>query len=279
VARSNLPSANFTYPQDVICHFAILKKYFTRGESEMKNRNETFVSDILNKTPQLAPLMQEIEGIEFHDESSKLGALIHHMFENAQSTNVSLNRVIIYTLFNCICKTIEAKQGFILLFNNDLFSSAFSLNRTIFELWAAACFVEKTVRDFYTSRNEAKLTKIANKLFAGTRYPTELPWDEPSTDKPVHINEMLAELKQCHPGAEDTYGFLCEYCHPNFLYNMEAYLASSQDVLWENPRFREKITMALEKQFSSLLQALRGIKACTRAILDMCLKEYGVDYP
>lgn len=245
----------------------------------MKKRNETFVSDVLNEAPQLAPLMQEIEEIEFHNESSKLGALIHHMFENAQPTNVSLNRVIIYTLYNCICKTIEAKQGFVLLFNNGLFSPAFAVNRTIFELWAAASFVEKTVRDFCTSRNEVELIKIANKLFAGTRYPTKLPWGEPSIDKPVHINEMLAELKRCLPGAEDIYCFLCEYCHPNFLYNMEAYLASSQEESWENPRFREKITVTLEKQFSSLLQALRGIKACTRAISDMCLEEYGVGYP
>jgi len=241
---------------------------------------KTFASDALNKMPQLAPIMQEIEEIEFRDESSKLNKLILHMFENTLSTNASLNRVIIYTFFNCICKTIEAKESFVLLFDKGLLSPAFSLNRSIFELWAATCFVEEAVRDFRASRNEAKFAKIASKLFAGARYPAELPWGEPSTDRPVHINEMLAVLEQRHPGIGDTYSFLCEYCHPNFLYNMEAYLAArGPEGLWENPRFLEKITTSLEKQLSSLVQALRGIKVGTRAISDMCLEEYGVNYP
>ncbi len=241
--------------------------------------NETFASDVFNKVPKLVPLMQQIEEIEFYDESSRLSKLILHMFENTESTNTSLNGVIIYTFFNCICKTIEAKRGFILLFNEGLLSPAFSLNRSIFELWAAACFVEKVVRDFGTSRDETKFARIAGKLFAGARYPAQLPWGEPSIEKPVHIREMLAELEQRQPGAGETYSFLCEYCHSNFLYNMEAYLASSQKTLWDNPLFAERVTAALQKQLSSLAQALYGIKACTAAISDMCLKEYGFSYP
>ena len=241
--------------------------------------NKTFASDIFKKAPQLVPLKQQIEEIEFYDEISRLSRLTLHMYENIESTNVSLNRVIEYTLFNCICKTIEAKRGFILLLNEGLLSPAFSLNRSIFELWAAACFVEKVVRDFGTSRDEAKFAKIANKLFAGARYPVQLPWGEPSTEKPVHIREMLAELEKHQTGTVETYSFLCEYCHPNFLYNMEAYLASSLETSWENPLFAERITVVLQKQLLSLAQALHGIKVSTAAISDMCLEEYGVSYP
>ncbi len=245
----------------------------------MRHKNETFTSDIIMKVPQLVPIMQDIEQTEFLDERSKLGKLILHMFENTESTNVHLNRVIDYTLFNCICKTMEAKRGFILLFNEGILSPAFSLNRSIFELWAAACFVEKTVQDFRTIRNEVKFAKIANKLFSGAKYPVKLPWGEPSTEKPIHINEMLTELERRYPGTGNTYSFLCEYCHPNFLYNMEAYLASNQEGLWDNPLFSERITTALEKQLLSLAQAVLGIKASTKAISDMCLEEYGVEYP
>lgn len=240
---------------------------------------KAFASDVFNKVPQLAPLMKKVEEIDFCDESSKLSKLIIHMFKNTELTNVSLNRLIIYTLFNCICKTIETTQDFVILFDKGILSPALSLNRSIFELWAAACFVEKTIRDLFTVRNEAKFAKIADKLFAGARYPVKLPWGEPSSEKPVHIDEMVAELKQRYPRTGDTYGFLCEYCHPNFLYNMEAYLASSQETLWDNPHFAENITITLEKQLSSLAQALQGIKACTKAISDMCLEEYGISYP
>jgi len=183
-----------------------------------------------------------------------------------------------YTFFNCILKTTEATKDFILLFKEGILSPAFSLNRSIYELWAASCFIEKAVYDFRTSRNEAEFSKVADKLFAGARYPAKLPWGEPSTHKPVHINEMLARLEQRYAGAGDNYSFLCEYCHPNFLYNMEAYLAGAQEALWENPLFAERITSALEKQLSSLAQALSGIKVCAVAISDMCLEEYGITY-
>ena len=245
----------------------------------MSHKKESFRFNVLNRVPQLVSIMQKIEEIEFIQESLKLGRLIDHMFKNTQSTNVSLNRVITYTFFNCILKTTEATKGFILLFNERILSPAFSLNRSIYELWAASCFIEKAVHDFRTSGNEAEFAKIADKLFAGARYPAKLPWGEPSTHKPVHINEMLAELEQRYAGAVDTYSFLCEYCHPNFLYNMEAYLASGQETLRENPLFAERITLALEKQLSSLAQALSGTKACTAAISDMCLQEYGISYP
>jgi hypothetical protein len=250
----------------------------SKRRAMMRHSNETFV-DVLRKAPQLANLMREIEKAEFHDESARFGALVNHMFKNPSSTNVSLNRVIIYAFLNCICKTIETKRGFILLFNEGILSPAFSLNRSIFELWGAACFVESAVRDFRTYRIEARFTKMANKLFAGARYPAELPWGELTTDKPVSVNEMIAELEKRYPKAGNTYGFLCEYCHPNFLYNVNAYLATrGGEGLWQNPRFRETMTTVLERQLSSLLLAIRGIKVCTKAISDMCLEEYGVSY-
>lgn len=245
----------------------------------MRHGNESFSSDIILKVPQLVPIMHDIEEIEFRDEIDKLGRLIDCMFENTLSTNVHLNRVISYTLFNCIGKTMETKRGFILLFNEGILSPAFSLNRSIFELWAAACFVEKAVGDFRRIRNEVKFAKIADKLFSGAKYPAKLPWGDLSTEKPIHIREMITELEQRYAGTGNTYSFLCEYCHPNFLYNFEASLASLVDGIWQNPKFLSNITTTLEKQLSSLEQALLGIKASAKAISDMCLEEYGVDYP
>jgi len=242
----------------------------------MRHSPEEFTFHALDQAPQLLRLMREIEEIDFHDEVSKFNALIHHMFENAKSTNPSLNRVVVYTFFNCICKTTEARRGFMLLFKEGILSPAFSLTRTIFELWAAACYVEKAVREFQSTRNEERFSRTANKLFAGSRYPAELPWGEPSTERPVPISEMITELKGRNSEVEDAYGFLCEYCHPNFLYNMQAYLAARHRRLWENPVFMKSVTATLEKQLSCLSQALRGIKQCTGAISAICSEEYGL---
>ena len=75
----------------------------------MIHKNETFVSKVINKVPKFKHIMHSIEETEFLDESKKLSKLIVHMFENTLSTNGFLNKIIIYTLFNCIFKTIDAE--------------------------------------------------------------------------------------------------------------------------------------------------------------------------
>lgn len=242
----------------------------------MRSENHSFSSSILTRLPQLIPYCDRIEKTEFRHEVSKLSELVDYMFKNAQSTNPHMNRLITYTLDICVLKAIECEQGFVLLFNEGILSPAFILNRSVFELWAAVFYVEKTVKDFCTTRNKDKLAKIADKLFAGTLYPAQLPWGEPSLEKPVHITTMIKELERDYPGSRQIYSFLCEYCHPNFLYDAYARIATLVSGAWENPRFLESIATALEKQLSSLEQSLQGIKRSTKAISDMCLKEYGI---
>lgn len=242
----------------------------------MRSENYSFRSSILTRLPQLIPYCDRIEKTEFQDEVSKLSQLVDYMFKNAQLTNPYMNRLIIYTLDICILKAIECERGFILLFNEGILSPAFTLNRSVFELWAAAFYVGKTVKNFCNTRNKVELAKIADKLFAGTLYPAQLPWGEPSAEKPIHISTMIKELEQEYPGSRQIYTFLCEYCHPNFLYDAYARIATLVSGAWENPRFLESIATALEKQLSSLEQALLGIKTSTKAISEMCLKEYGI---
>lgn len=246
----------------------------------MRAKKETFASFIFNKIPSLTSVMRDIEKIDFCDEISTLGKLVSYVFESAQSTNSYLNMIITYTFYNCIFKTIEVKRAFITLFNEGILTPAFSLNRSVFELWAAICFIEKALKDFLISRNDEKFNNVAIRLFSGSRYPVELPWGEPSTEKPIHINDMLEELEKRNPGAKNTYSFLCEYCHPNFLYNMYAFMASIVELgIWSNPRFLKEIKVALEKQLSSLEQTLSGIKASSKLISDLCLEEYGINFP
>jgi hypothetical protein len=239
--------------------------------------NETFDSNLMVRLPQVVPIMRDIENSSFHEQVSKLSRLVNHMFSNTTSTNVHLNRIIIYTDFNCIGKAVETKSGFIMLINAGVLSPAFSLNRIIFELWAAAHFVGETMLEFRNTRDEEKLSKIARRLFAGSRYPANLPWGTPSTDQPIHVNDMLRALYQNIPGTENTYNFLCEYCHPNFLYNMEMYIAGNIEGAWNNPKFVESVTASLEKQFDALNQALYGIADSSEGISNICLEEYGIN--
>jgi len=239
--------------------------------------NKTFNSNLIIKLPQLVPVMREIEDSNFHEQVSKLSKLINYMFNNTTSTNVHLNRIIIYTEMNCIGKAIETKSGFIMLINAGILSPAFSLNRIIFEIWAAAYFANETMQEFRNTRNEEKLSKITNRLFSGSRYPANLPWGTPSTEQPIHVNDMLRALYQHIPETEDTYNFLCEYCHPNFLYNMEMYIAGNTEGAWNNPRFVESVTTSLEKQFYALNQALSGIVDSSEEISNICLEEYGMN--
>jgi len=218
--------------------------------------------------------LKDIREMDFQDELSRFKVLVDYMFARTMETNGSLNRLIVYTGFNCICKTDDARQSFILLFDKGLLAPAFSLTRMIFELWAAACYVDDVVRDFHFSRDGARLDGEANRLFGGTRYPAKMPWGEPTNERPVPIGDMLDSLEPRHPQAAGAYGFLCEYCHPNYLYNMRAFLATRDIRLWENPLFRNDMTTTIQRQLAILLEAVRGIKVCARTIFDTCMKEY-----
>lgn len=232
---------------------------------------------IISRSPKLARLLEEISELDFRNEASKLSMLVNHMHENAESTNISLNRVIICTM-NYYGRSMEATNGILMLLDRGLLSSAFCLNRMVFELWAAAYFVEKSVRDFRTHRDEEKLGKIANRLFTGARFPVNLPWGGESTEKPIHINDMLAELEGIYPEATNTYSFLCEFTHPNFLYSNYTLTASILPSQWDNPLFEKFIIDILEKQISLLQRSLSGLKICINTISDTCLEEYGIDF-
>lgn len=240
--------------------------------------NKNYVSEILKKKPDLSFTINEIENIDFNAEILKLNKLTNYTLENNELTNSHMNGVIVYTTYRCVFGVIEAKQGFNLLFKKGLLSPAFVLNRLIFELWAAACFVENAIREFRTSRDEEMFNKIANKLFSGSKHPVKLPSGKQSTEKPVDERDMRKILKKHYPEANDTYNFLCEYCHPNCLYAMEAFIASNSED-FNNPLFEKEITRVLKKQLSTLEKSLTGIKECANAVSDMCLEEYGINFP
>ena len=243
----------------------------------MVERHIDIVSKLLSMSPRITVALQEVSGVMFDEEIARFSEIIQHMFEDTQKTDIALNRIIVYTEFNCIFKTLDTRKAFFLLFKKGLLPQAFSLNRMLFEQWASACFVERTVRDFVGSRDKTKLEKRANELFSGARYPVKLPWGEPSKEKPIHINDMLKELERVYPKAQDSYSFLCEFAHPNLLLSLNAYLCSIVRArAWENPIFAKDFIEVLDKQVSCLSKAIRGIKTSTYKISNLCAREYGL---
>lgn len=241
----------------------------------MINEKEDFTLKLINRAPKFILQLNEALEIDFSNELSKIRKLTNYMFEKTLSTNVSINGIII-CIHNYIQKNIEATKSFFLLTKKGFLSSAFSMNRMIFELWAAAYFIEKNIEDYIEFRDEERFKKLANRLFSGSKYPTTLPWGENSIEKPIHINDMLRKLEEIYPNTMNNYDFLCEYTHPNFLMNYYAFLASKVDDLWNNPKFEKIIIDTLEKQGDSLLKSLKGIKVSVSKIIEICLREYQI---
>jgi len=241
------------------------------------NSEEIFISEIIyEKITSLIPLTRNIEKIEFNQQLLKASKLIIYMYKDTKKTNVFLNQIIIYLNYNCILKTIDSKNAFIILFNNGYFSQSFHINRSIFELWAATNFIEKKLKDFFSIRNNSIIMDLATGLFSGSIYPVKLPWGNRSKERPIKIGEMLDELQNKYSNTRKNYSFLCEYCHPNFLYNLNAYLAKFQDVLWQNKLFYKETRNNIRKQLVLLFIGLKGIKKGSENILNLLKKEYEI---
>ncbi len=242
----------------------------------MKNENYAFTSQIITKVPQLLPYCDRIERIRFLYEVLKLDKLVKHMFDHTQSTDVSINRIIEYTRQICIFKAISTERSFILTFNKGFLSPAFTLNRAIFELWAAAFFTKTTIEEFSNTRNHDKFSNIVQRLFTGSIYPTQSYLGEQSTERPIRVSKLIKHLEEYHPGTQQTYDFMCEYSHPNYILNAYANFATLNSGLWNNPKFFKDISMVLEKQLASLENSLLGIKDSVGAITQICYREYSI---
>lgn len=242
----------------------------------MGNKNYVFTSQIITKLPQLVPYCNRIEKTELLDEASSLENLIRYTLENLNSISLPMGRIIEYTRQICILKAISTKRSFILVFNEGFLAPAFTLNRAIFELWAAASFAKVTLEDFCSTRDYDKFNNTVHKLFTGSLYSTARPLGKYITKGPIRVPELIKHLEKSHPGTQKTYAFMCEYSHPNFVLNRNANFSTFNLELWNNQMFLENISIVLEKQLASLEKSLSGIKDNVGVITQIYCREHGI---
>lgn len=157
-----------------------------------------------------------------------------------------------------------------LLWRKGRFSNGAVLARLAFEIWAATyylkCEHEKNVSDL----DVQKLIKINEKFFEGCKSDVLMFYGSPATKDPVHILDMVRNLKKIHPKAEHDYGFLCESCHPNFPRYMEWCVIDHRTDNWRNKtanknghRLLDQTLKLIEKSVSGCLDASNdGLKFC-----------------
>jgi hypothetical protein len=241
----------------------------------MLKKEPDFLKTLIKKSSKLIPILDDISKVEYNTEIDLGANLIHYIFQNAEKININLNRLLVYVNSNLIAKNIQVKKAFLSLIDAGLLVPAFSLTRMAYEHWAASVYLNEKLIDYLKNRNEGKFHKISDRLFTGARYPVSLPWGEPSTEEPIHIKDMLRELEKTHQTTSDDYNFLCEFAHPNCLYNLYSVMAS---IYWhDNPIFEKDRINELEKQFTLMLTSLKGIKSASNCILTNIANEYNVN--
>lgn len=245
----------------------------------MFNENQDFINVLQKKSPALFLQIKSIKNIDFRNEISLFSKIILNLFEKAQSPNdrekiSSFSTLSVYISHNILLKTSQLEKSFLLLIDNNLLVPAFSLSRMIFEHWSAIVFVQDLIENYLTNRNQEKLKRTSFRLFAGVKYPVTLPWGKLSSEKPIHINDMLRKLELILPETFDTYDFLSEYTHPNNLLSMYSIWAS---INWhDNPLFDNQIVNDVGKIVSIIITTLKSIKYSANHIGDIIIRECSI---
>ena len=125
---------------------------------------EGFIKKLLEKEPRLVVLLSEISEFTLEKEPHIYSNFVEHMFEYKSDTYLHNNLIIIYIFCNVILKSIQLKNAFILLIQNNLLIPAFSISRLIFEHWASTVFIKSSMRDYLDTKDIDKITKIAEKF-------------------------------------------------------------------------------------------------------------------
>jgi hypothetical protein len=159
-----------------------------------------------------------------------------------------------------LCEIVES---LLYLWRKGRFSSGAVLARLSFELWAASYYLQYQHEQCINNFDFEKLKLNVSKFFEGARSDVLMFYGEPATQKPVHILDMVRNLKEQHLTAEADYEFLCESCHPNFPRYLEWYVIDHRRDNWRNKTARKRGHLLLDRTLTIVEHSVAGCRiAC-----------------
>lgn len=187
-----------------------------------------------------------------------------------------------YFLTGCMARTREVTESIFILWKDGKLYTATSLSRQLLELWASAFYLTKAISLFKIDNDIEKLESTVNRLFEGVRSHVLMPWGEPANEKPIHVLDLIRNLKEIYPQAEIEYNNLCEAAHPNFPRFMELWFLGKEGDNWSNDTAFERghkllrdITGVIETCINGICSDIKsGILLCEELYIN---EEKGID--
>jgi hypothetical protein len=166
-------------------------------------------------------------------------------------------RVSLYVL-NSAPIVLEFSKAFVFLWRKHLFNALSLPARQIFEMWGAAHYSCQLLNGIDDPDKIGIISIKINNLMLGARSEVELPWGGLTKEKSTNVMDFIRSLKDVHPKAEETYGFLCESCHPSFIRQMQWSLAGPRISNWRNQNFNRIGHVLIDRTILAVETALNG---------------------
>ena len=180
-------------------------------------------------------------------------------------------QVSLFMVAGCLPMSQQAVAGFINLWQAGLMNIISLPARLIYEVWGGVHYARHILSQMRTSGDVKGALLKSQKLTLGARSDVELPWGGLSTDISVNVRDFVRFLSDVYPETEDSYGFLCESCHPSFLRHSMWSLTCPPLPNWSNPRFREQAHNVIRRTVEIIARSLDGIALDSREILELAL--------
>jgi hypothetical protein len=227
-----------------------------RWEQELSQYNER-LSNIENWNPSVSELLKKLPQIPLNYTPSTQGSIAIQLSVFVSSVCISF-----------VYQTIEA---FASLWKMGLMTMVSLPTRLTFEIWGANHYALQIIDNMKKSGDFIRASEKTASIILGARSNFELPWGEITSKKSIHIMEFIRSLKDVDPYVEDTYGFLCESCHPSFFGLMYWQMTRPPLQNWENATFRKKAHEMINRTIKAMEQALNGISSDAKRTLDIAI--------
>jgi len=162
----------------------------------------------------------------------------------------------------------QATTAFLTLWRNGIFTTISLPARLMYELWGAAHYARHTIEEMHDSGEVQTPLEKTKRLLLGVRSEVQLPWGGTSDETSIHVMDFVRSLVDTYPQAEETYGFLCESCHPSYLRLTTWSLAGPPLHNWTNEKFREHGHNLIDRTLEAVEQ---GIAYDTTKTLELAL--------
>lgn len=216
----------------------------------------------------LGPLTQRVDALHFYDD--EIDALVAALppipltYGPSNAGLIALN--LAFHNIGTLRVANEAVLSFRTLWLSGLITGVALPARLLFELWGAACYAEDlTIMLADQGRHSTAFDRSAE-LFLGSRYPVP-QFSGDIVDIPsIHVMDMVRAIRRVRPDATDTYSFLSEACHPNYLQQTYFWMAGPIGDNWGNDRFRSYAQGLFERLVDTVEATIKGLVEASRNV-------------